>query len=79
MAIHKAAAALALGTAFGQAGFSRGVTFGLLTVFAVVAPIGIGIGMAIGDSSPLLDAVVLAFSGGTFLYVACAETVVREF
>ena len=68
-----------MGAAFGQAGFSKGVTFGLMTVFALVSPIGIVVGIAIGNDSPLLNSVFLAFSGGTFIYVACAETVVREF
>lgn len=50
-----------------------------LAIFAIVAPLGIVIGMSISDSNKLVDVTFLSLSGGTFVYVACSEIIVHEF
>ena len=50
-----------------------------LVIFAVIAPIGIAIGMSISESDAIVDTVFLSLSGGTFIYVACSEIIVGEF
>ena len=50
-----------------------------LAIFGVTLPIGVGIGMAISDIPKLATSIIMAFAGGTFVYVACSEIVQGEF
>ena len=77
--IHKAAAAVSLGAAFARTGYSTNQILLFLGIFAIIAPIGIVIGMSIAETSPVIDVVFLSLSGGTFVYVACSEILVNEF
>ena len=77
--IHKSAAAVSLGAAFASAGMSLKEIAILLLIFAIIAPLGIGIGMAITEMNALLDTILMGLSGGTFLYVACSEIITNEF
>ena len=77
--IHKAAAAISLGGAFARTGYTLREISLFLLIFALIAPIGIAIGMSIADSNKLVDVIFMGISGGTFIYVACSEIVVNEF
>jgi len=50
-----------------------------LGIFAITAPIGIIIGIAITKSNLVVDVIFLSISGGTFIYVACTEVIVEQF
>ena len=77
--IHKSAAAVSLGGAFANTGYSLKEIILFLTIFSIIAPIGIVIGMSISNSDKIIDVVFLSLSGGTFIYVACSEIIVSEF
>jgi zinc transporter ZupT len=48
-----------------------------IAIFAVTAPIGIIIGLAVEKTSLVVDTIFLSISGGTFVYVACTELIVE--
>mmetsp|Transcript_19412 Transcript_19412/g.9013 ORF Transcript_19412/g.9013 Transcript_19412/m.9013 type:complete len:107 (+) Transcript_19412:73-393(+) len=55
-----------------------------MSMFMVVGlsfttPLGIGIGMAVSDSSDLIVGIFMSLTVGTFLYIATAEIIVEEF
>ena len=77
--IHKSAAAVSLGGAFARTGYTIKEIVLFLSIFSIIAPIGIIIGMSISDSNKLVDVVFLSLSGGTFVYVACSEIITAEF
>ena len=77
--IHKSAAAISLGGAFANSGYTFKQILVFISLFSILAPIGIIIGMYIAETSKLLDTVLLSISGGTFIYVACSEIIVHEF
>lgn len=78
--LHKWAAAVALGISIHK-GFQdqTWLLFGMITIFSIATPIGIGLGMIIEGSSPILEIIFSALAGGTFLYIACTEVIVEEF
>ena len=77
--IHKSAAAVSLGGAFARTGYTTKEIILFLALFAIIAPMGIIIGMSISDSNKIVDVIFLSLSGGTFLYVACSEIITAEF
>ena len=78
--IHKTAAAVSLGAAFTNSGFSKCVTAILITIFALMTPIGILIGLALeNQGSAIMNVIFIGLSAGTFLYVACSEIITHEF
>lgn len=77
--IHKSAAAISLGGAFANSGYTFKQICLFIGLFSILAPIGIVIGMQIAETSKLLDTIMLSISGGTFIYVACSEIIVHEF
>lgn len=77
--IHKGSSVISLGGALSRSGYSAKAVFGFLLIFAVCAPIGIIIGMHISEESPVIIAVFMGISAGTFLYVASSEIIVNEF
>jgi len=77
--IHKACAALALGSKLSADGASRNQMLCYLGILAVTAPIGIIIGILITKTNPAVDVIFLSISGGTFIYVACTEIIVEQF
>ena len=51
-----------------------------LTIFTLVAPIGMTIGWATGKELPaLVNVILLALTSGMYLYFACSEVIVKEF
>ena len=78
--IHKWAEAFALGVFFIQAKMTKKMFYLLITLFALIGPVGVGIGIALAETaSELVEGVFLSISTGTFLYVACSEVIVEEF
>ena len=70
---------MSLGSTFARTGYTAKMILLLLGIFAVIAPIGILIGMSIAGSNKLVDVIFMSLSGGTFIYVACSEIIVAEF
>ena len=52
---------------------------GLISIFAACTPLGIGLGMALLDTSDIVVLVFNCLAAGTFLYIACSEVIVQEF
>ena len=77
--VHKSAAAVSLGGAFANSGYTFRQIVLFITLFATTTPLGIVIGMQLAETSQLLDTILLSISGGTFIYVACSEIIVHEF
>lgn len=77
--IHKAPAAVSLGGAFTRSGFGMKEIFFFITLFAVMSPIGVVIGIFLTETNLLIDSIFVALSGGTFIYVACSEILIAEF
>ena len=70
---------VSLGGALSRSGYSFKAVFGFLTLFAIMAPIGIILGMNLAGNSPLVIVIFMGLSAGTFLYVSTAEIIVNEF
>jgi zinc transporter ZupT len=51
----------------------------ILFIFALMAPIGIIIGLTAAKQGPFVDIIFLSISGGTFIYISCTEIIAREF
>lgn len=78
--IHKAPAAMALGTTFTKAQFSTKGVVALIALFSILSPIGVIIGMLMHESiDGFIQALILAFTAGTFIYIGCSEIIVKEF
>lgn len=77
--IHKSAAAISLGGAFARTGYTTRQILLFLGIFAIIAPLGIIIGISISESNKIVDVIFMSISGGTFIYVACSEIIVNEF
>ena len=77
--IHKSAAAVSLGGAFANTGYTTKEIILFLAIFSLTTPVGILIGMSISESNEIIDVVFHSLSGGTFIYVACSEIIVAEF
>jgi len=76
---HKWAEAFTLGISFSKAQTDRVTFVRLILLFAFFTPVGIIIGAFLASSSKLVEAIFLALSTGTFLYVAASEVIVEEF
>lgn len=79
IAAHRWATSMALGSIFGKHELTAGAYSVLNVLFALVAPIGIGIGFAIQSTSEVFQGIVFSLSAGTFLYIGAFETVSHEF
>ena len=75
--IHKACGVIALGSKMFSDGASKNQMICYIAIFAVTAPIGIIIGLAVEKTSLVVDTIFLSISGGTFVYVACTELIVE--
>ncbi len=50
-----------------------------LSVFSMMGPIGVGIGMAVSEfAAPIFDSIMLATVAGTFVYVGATEVIPEE-
>ena len=77
--IHKGAASSALGISLVKT-FPNDFSLcrWLVFTFSLATPLGIIIGMALGENV-IMDIVFNALAGGSFIYIACTEVIVQEF
>lgn len=79
IALHQPAESIALLVAFLKSGMPKNEIFKYLSVFSMMGPIGVGIGMAVNEfASPLIDSIMLATVAGTFVYVGATEVIPEE-
>ncbi|XP_077989408.1 zinc transporter ZIP1-like [Glandiceps talaboti] len=81
--IHKCLLAFSLGTNLVQSRLTKGAVFRSILCFAVAAPIGIGMGIAVmatasDFTSSLVNGVLQGLATGTFLYVTFFEVLPHE-
>jgi len=76
---HKWAEAFTLGISFSKAQTEKVTFVRLILLFSFFTPIGIVIGIFLTSSNKLVEAIFLALSTGTFLYVSASEVIVEEF
>ena len=79
IASHKWAAAMGIGTAYAKRD-SEKTTSGavLVSVFSLITPLGVLVGVLLNGISELLDSVLTSLAVGMFLYVA-VEVITEEF
>ncbi|XP_078688906.1 zinc transporter ZIP1-like [Branchiostoma floridae x Branchiostoma belcheri] len=83
VALHKSVMAFSLGMALVQSSMGRTTTVGLSIFFAITAPTGMAIGMAVESSSQSshhhgVSGVLTGLATGTFLYVTFLEVLAHE-
>ncbi len=77
---HKWAAALSLGVTFVKLFVPSKQFYILMTIFALITPVGTVIGLIVKQSSnELVEAIFLSVSSGTFFYLSMSEILVEEF
>lgn len=80
IAAHKWAASLTLGISILKAGIELKRLIIMIAFFGLIGPVGIAFGMILrATTSDIVEAIFLAISVGTFLYIACTEVLVEEF
>jgi zinc transporter 1/2/3 len=80
IAAHKWAASLTLGISIIKSGIKLKQLFIMISIFALIGPVGIAFGMILkATANDIVEAIFLAISVGTFLYIACSEVLVEEF
>ena len=77
--LHKFAASLSISVAMQKNDFPFRMLFGLISIFSLATPLGVGIGMIVGNSPKLVQIVFTSLAAGTFLYIGCSEVIVEEF
>lgn len=70
---------LTLGLIFRKARVPRRTAKIMLTIQAVMNPIGIAIGWFLSKQGNLIVGIFYSISGGTFLYISTIEVIVEEF
>ena len=80
IALHKWAESLSLGISLSKnfKDQKKTITW-LLVLFACASPIGILIGILLGDTHKMIEISFASAAGGTFIYVACSEVIIEEF
>jgi zinc transporter 1/2/3 len=78
--LHKGAAGMSLGISMAKT-FPDEQRFCamMITVFGSFTPIGVILGIILGDGGDLLEIIFSSLAAGTFLYIACSEVIVEEF
>ena len=78
--LHKGAAGMSLGSSMAKAFPDRdNHVIMLLFMFAIFTPLGIAIGWAADQDSPLTEIIFSCLAAGTFIYIACSEVIIEEF
>ena len=78
--LHKGAAGMSLGISMAKAFPNRDqFIIVLLLLFSIATPLGVGIGWAVSEDSPMMEVVFASLAAGTFLYIACSEVIIEEF
>lgn len=79
IALHQPAESIALLVAFLKSGMPKNEIIKYLSVFSLMGPIGVGIGMAVSEfAAPVIDSIMLATVAGTFIYVGATEVIPEE-
>lgn len=81
---HKWAAAFSLGVSLIKSGVKWSLSWKLCCLFSSTTPLGIAIGIALenvidGDTQDVVTGILIALSGGTFLYISIVGNMVEEF
>jgi len=80
IALHQPAESIALLVAFLKSGMPKDEIFKFLSVFSMMGPIGVVVGMVVNEfAAPIIDAIMLAAVAGTFIYVGATEVIPEEF
>jgi len=80
IALHQPAESIALLVAFLKSGMPKPQIFKFLTVFSMMGPVGVGLGIFVQQfAAPIVDALMLATVAGTFIYVGATEVIPEEF
>ncbi|OMJ85679.1 hypothetical protein SteCoe_12952 [Stentor coeruleus] len=75
--IHNVPAAVALGIKLENA--TRKLSILLMLLFITSSPLGMAIGISLSDLQfPIIKAIFLSISAGTFLYIGCTEIIAEE-
>lgn len=78
--LHQPAESIALLVAFLKTSMPRPQVMRWLALFSMVGPLGVTAGVLISKiATPLMDAIIVALTAGTFLYVGATEVVNEEF
>lgn len=78
--LHKGAAGLSLGISMVNTfPDEKRLVMGMIFIFAIMSPLGIGLGMALQGQDEIVEIVFSSLSAGTFLYISCSEVIVEEF
>ena len=76
--IHNIPAAFSLGIKLTK--LSKVTRFLLMMAFVISSPLGIAIGIGISELKyPIIQAIFLALSSGTFIYIGCTEILPEQF
>ncbi len=73
--LHKWAAAMTLGFQLAVAYEKIWQILWQLSIFMFSTPVGVLVGIALGDCSKMVSSSFNAIAAGTFVYVACTEVV----
>ena len=77
---HKGAAGMSLGISMKKTFVDRDCfIIALLVVFSLFTPLGITLGILLGDSPPIVEIIFSCLAAGTFVYIACSEVIIEEF
>lgn len=79
IALHQPAESIALLIAFLKSGMPKNQIAKYLSVFSMMGPIGVAIGMGVNEfAAPIVDSIMLATVAGTFIYVGATEVIPEE-
>jgi len=79
IALHQPAESIALLVAFLKSGMPKDEIVKYLSVFSMMGPVGVAIGMAVNEfAAPIIDSIMLATVAGTFIYVGATEVIPEE-
>jgi len=78
--LHTPAESVALLVSFLKSGLPQSQVALLLTIFSLVGPFGLGTGIVVSRfAGKIVDAVLIALTSGTFIYVGATEIIAEEF
>jgi len=79
IALHQPAESIALLVAFLKSGMPKKQIGVFLSIFSMMGPIGVVMGMLVKEvAPPIVDALMLATVAGTFIYVGATEVIPEE-
>jgi zinc transporter 1/2/3 len=79
IAFHKWVEAISIGINLSKSIMNKELLFLLIILFSITTPLGIIFGILLEQTGKMMEAIFLAFSAGTFLYISASEVIVEEF